>query len=185
MKFELVRGPDVADDGDATLIFESGKEWRVTVTRNLNAPIGGPEKLVIEAVDGSEGGKGNGGYDTEGIQTTHLRAVPIAEARRLLEGVLIQRQAQSVIERLPEDFEGEYAYAALASAIVTLTGWNVTNAVAAIARAKAGLTETQSLDRKTRDLWSTRAKRARTYGFLADLDGQPVLTAKASAALGG
>jgi hypothetical protein len=177
----------IRGDGDdpTAVISYTDNLWLVTVERRLLAPTGGPTSLTIEPYYG-HGGDGSydlGGYDSAGIQQSDLRAIPMAEARALLEGAWVEHRAKQLIDGIPENFSGDYAFARLAEAFVTLRGWNVNNPIGVIARHRKP---------NTHGTWATRVKRARERGFITDVidpadpkKSEPTLTGKALGLLRG
>ena len=164
--------PDRANGGVGSVKYKLDSLWIVTVTREFGRPAGGPTELTVRPILGDEAGD-IGGYDSVGIQQADLRAIPITEARRRLEAAWIEHRAAALIQRIPENFEGDYAFAVLARAVVTLHGWNVRNPVGVIARNRQP---------NTHGTWATRVKRARERGFMT-AGTEPSLTGKALALL--
>jgi hypothetical protein len=156
----------------AKVVYVIDDKWRVTVERDLKAPTGGPTMLRIEPQLGETE---MGGWDSAGIQQSDLRAVPIGDARQQLEEAWIELRAHVVITGIPEDFSGDYAFAKLAEAMVTLHGWNIANPVGVIARHR---------EPHTHGTWATRVKRARERGYMTS-GPEPTLTGKSLALLRG
>lgn len=171
-------GPVTLDGTDgnwgptARVTYRIDDTWDVEISRDLNAPTDGPQFLKITPVPETSENP-IGGYDSFGIQVADLRAVPMVAARRLLEEEWVKVRAQVVLDGIPLNFVGDYAFAQLARAIVTLHGYKIANPVAVIARA---------CEPHTYGTWATRAKRARARGFL-DGTKSPTLTGAAMALL--
>lgn len=163
---------DKAGNALGRIVYQVGENWLVTVERVLNAPIGGPSKLTIEAL---HGGDELGVWGSEGLLQTDIRAIPMVDARRELEALWIEYRAADLIADIPEDFAGDYAFAKLAEVMVTLHGWNIRNPAGMIARLR---------DPNNPGLWATRVKRARQRGFMT-AGPNPMLTGKSLALMRG
>ena len=159
----------------AAISYALGDLWIVTIERDLEMPAGGPTSLSIGPLDGEgEAGEWNlAGYDSDGIQQTDLRAVPLGDARKQLEAAWVEHRVSKLIAGLPEDFTGDYAFAKLAEIVCTLHGLNTRNPVGLIAKLA---------DPKVHGTWATRVKRARERGFMT-AGPEPTLTGKSLAML--
>lgn len=150
--------------------------WRVALEWDLAAPssttAGGPTSLTVEAYAPDAKNGELGGWDSPGVQQALLRSIPLAEMRDVLRTAWIEVRAAEVVERVPDDFDGEVAFARLADVMTELVGLNVRNPIGVITRIKGG----------KHSAWATRVRRAKDRGFLTPDFG---LTPKSRALLGG
>lgn len=138
--------------------------YQVTFEQNFSSGSGGPTRLIIEPAEewpqeDDDGEVHYGPYAGDGIQQTHLRAIPLRQARKDLEDQRLEILGSRLARKIPEDFTraGNYGLARLASVYVMLCKQGVRNPVAVIARA---------CQPHTHGTWAARVRRAREAGYL-------------------
>jgi hypothetical protein len=178
---DIGQEPDVSVEGEiGRVIYKSDDGWLIVIEQNFAAPTGGPTRLEIRP-DESDRAEAESDYgrawDTEGIQQSLLRSVPLRDARKRLEALRVDRLASGVIERIPSDFveAGDLGLARLAHALVTLDAIGINNPITVVARARTP---------HKQETWAARVRAARKRGLLPPADQPLGLTAKATLVLG-